>query len=407
MEPKISVVIPIYNVEKYIEECLGSIMNQTLCDIQVICIDDASTDNSYEKAKQCIGNDSRFCVLHIEKNSGQSYARNCGMKKAKGKYLFFLDSDDYLEKDALEKLYNYAEEAGVQGIYFGAYVEYEDDVSIEEKIIYSDCERIMDGKTLFAELNKKNEYQSATWTQFWKREYIEKNNLQFYEGVAYEDTLFTMQAMLKAEQVMCIEDILYHYRKRKASTTDNQGKTQLKSYMIVYFEVWKLWLKEENGELIAEGIKKRLDIFHRRISMAIGEIGYVPKVDFEESACQYLYQKIANISPDYLYIDTTNYDFRKRLSEYDYVFVYGAGIIADEVIRFLEEQKIRIAGSIVTKKKEEQERYKGYRIYELQEISKFQGRFVILLALSKKYHKDVKTRIEKNGYQWLDMLCQK
>lgn len=403
--PKVSIIIPIYNVEDYLKFCLESVMQQTLKEIEIICIDDASTDDSYKIAQKCIKDDSRFRLFQLERNSGLSYVRNYGMKKARGKYLYFLDSDDYLDRDALKILYEYAEYTDIQGIFFGAYVEYEDAPEIKESITYSNCGRIVTGREFFIEVNKGNEYQNAVCFQFWNRKYIMENSFCFYEGIEYEDAIYTLQILMKANKVVCIADKLYHYRKRRMSTTGRKGKEQLRSYMIVYFEILKIWLQSKNANEIAEGIQKRLAVYHRRISMAIGQLGYIPDLQFQESVCQYLYKQITLIQPDYQYINNVvDRDMQKKLSKADYIFVYGAGIIADEVIRLLEGNGQKIEGVIVSKREIGQSSYKGYFIYEMEEIKKYQGEIVVVLALSRKYHNEIKKKIEKAGYAWYDAL---
>lgn len=102
---KFSVIIPVYNVEKYIEECLISVLNQTLKEIEIICIDDGSTDDTLRILNNLKEEDSRICIISQE-NKGLSSARNQGILKSKGQYIFYLDSDDKLELDALEKIYS-------------------------------------------------------------------------------------------------------------------------------------------------------------------------------------------------------------------------------------------------------------------------------------------------------------
>ena len=201
--------------------------------------------------------------------------------------------------------------------------------------------------------------------QFWNREYIIKNGFRFYEGILYEDTLYTLQLLMKAERVMCIEDTLYHYRKRKKSITANQGKEQLYSYVIVYYEVLKLWLQLENANELEDGIRKRLDLFHRRISLAIAQFGYIPKLKFKEKSCQYVYEKITKIPPDYYYTNGMNQKVSDYLLEFERIYIYGDGFIADEEIRLLEDKKKKIFGVIVTKRKQGQEFFRGYKVYEL------------------------------------------
>lgn len=108
--PIVSVIVPVYNTDKYLEECLESILNQTLKDIEIICIEDKSTDNSLQILKEFSKKDDRIIIIENDENRGISFNRNKGMAYAKGKYISFIDSDDKLDKDAYEKLYNFIEE---------------------------------------------------------------------------------------------------------------------------------------------------------------------------------------------------------------------------------------------------------------------------------------------------------
>ena len=108
-EVKISIIIPVYNVEKYLHECLDSIINQTFKDLEIICVDDGSTDKSSEILEEYEQKDKRFTVIS-QPNKGVSAARNRGMQQAKGKYIMFVDSDDYIASNACELIYNSAEE---------------------------------------------------------------------------------------------------------------------------------------------------------------------------------------------------------------------------------------------------------------------------------------------------------
>ena len=122
---KVSVIIPVYNVEKYLPACLDSVLSQTLREIEVICIDDASPDHSGEILDEYAALDQRVQVLHLQENFMQGYGRNRGIEMAKGKYIYFLDSDDMITATALEELYNLAEQDALDGIFFDSQVMYE------------------------------------------------------------------------------------------------------------------------------------------------------------------------------------------------------------------------------------------------------------------------------------------
>ncbi len=117
---KVSIIIPIYNVDKYLDTCIESARNQSLEDLEIICIDDYSTDQSLEVLRRHQIDDQRIIVIENTKNLGQSYSRNIGIQKATGEYIYFLDSDDFIEHDAMEKLYFYAKSRSLEVIFFDA-----------------------------------------------------------------------------------------------------------------------------------------------------------------------------------------------------------------------------------------------------------------------------------------------
>ena len=165
-----------------------------------------------------------------------------------------------------------------------------------------------------------------------------------------------------------------------------------------------MWLQLENASDLEDGIRNRLDLFHRRICLAIAQFGYIPKLKFKEKSCQYVYEKITKIPPDYYYTNGMNQKVSDYLLEFERIYIYGDGFIADEEIRLLEDKKKKIFGVIVTKRKQGQEFFRGYKVYELQEIKDSQESTIILLAVSRYFHEDLKSKITKKGYQWLDLL---
>ncbi len=398
--PKISIIIPIYNVESYLHECLLSVAKQTLTDIEVICIDDFSTDNSYETAKKFIETDFRFSLIRLSNNRGQSFARNIGIEKARGKYLYFLDSDDYLDYNAMEILYSYAEENNVQGIFFGATVIGESKENDSTDISYLKCcNRVYTGNQFFIELNKENEYQSAACMQFWKRSYIVESVIKFYEGIVYEDTLYTLQAILNARSVMCIGNKLYNYRKRNNSTTSRLSGEHLASYVIIYYEVLKLWMNRKNQREIEEGIRSRLNLFHRRINVALGYIGNVPEIKFKEEACTYLYKILVQTKPQFKYVKGISEEWECYIEQFSEIIVYGAGMVAYEVIELLQEKNKQIIGIAISNKKKEQDTYMGYPIKELFQWENYKETALIIVATTKIHHKEIKDNIVNAGFK--------
>lgn len=234
---KFSIIIPAYNVEKYIEESLRSVMNQTLKEIEIICIDDGSTDNTLDILNDLKNEDARISVIS-QPNSGLSYARNQGILKSKGQYLIYLDSDDILELNALEKIYSVLNVNDYDILYFSA-----DCFATEEnKLIKDELNRLrtfyirsqyvlspIKGTDFFIESWKNQKYIVSACLQVVKREYLEKNKFKFIEGILHEDNVYTFVTLINAERVGSIPLALYHRRIRNDSIM-----TKKKSYKNVY-----------------------------------------------------------------------------------------------------------------------------------------------------------------------------
>lgn len=228
--PKVSVIIPVYNVEKYIRECLDSIVRQTLKDIEIICVNDGSTDGSLEILKEYGARDKRITILSQE-NRGISSARNHGAERASGEYFYFMDGDDILEKEALFKLYALAAEKNLDVVYFDGESFFETEELREEKKNYityytrtGDYSRVMTGAQMFHEMLLMDEYRSSLCIQFISAAHYKKENLTFAEGITGEDNIFTFQCIMPANRVYHTKEAFFHRRVRENSIMTSAGK---------------------------------------------------------------------------------------------------------------------------------------------------------------------------------------
>jgi glycosyltransferase involved in cell wall biosynthesis len=215
---QISIIIPVYNVEKYLRQCLDSVLNQEADDYEVICINDGSTDGSGEILHEYSENYDKIKVVQQE-NKGLSAARNAGMKTACGEYIFFLDSDDWLMPNALEVLKN---EANVNDIICFNGRRYFEDGSLEvpdEGITESNLSG-WDYYNKYA-LKPRKFHFVCTVLRIYRRDFLLQYQLFFEEGIYHEDNLFTPIACYYAKSVKVIPDILYVYRIRANSITQN------------------------------------------------------------------------------------------------------------------------------------------------------------------------------------------
>jgi glycosyltransferase involved in cell wall biosynthesis len=222
-KPKVSVIVPVYNTEKYLPDCLDSIINQTFKDIEIICINDGSTDNSVEILEKYTKKDSRIKVI-TQKNQGLSGARNTGTKNAQGEYLQFVDSDDLLELNAIEVLYKRAKKDNLDMVMFNIkprLVDKKHKERYENYIKYYKRNKtypeVLTGQEMFYEMRKNSDYLPSAVIYMTKADLIKKNNITFYEGIIHEDNLFTIQLILQAKKVSHINKELYIRNVREGS----------------------------------------------------------------------------------------------------------------------------------------------------------------------------------------------
>ena len=223
---KISIIIPVYNVEKYIKKCLNSIKHQTYKDIEVILVDDGSTDNSGKICDEYSKKDSRFKTYHI-KNGGPSRARNYGLDRITGDYITFVDSDDWLDIDVFEKIYNVIMGKSYDIILYNLrriYKKRRIETNIfedEEVVLHKEAiekillipEKVTD-KLIFA--------LQGPYCKVYKKELLE--TLRFDENMNYcEDTCFFLQVLIRTDKLYYVNEVYYNYRARSGSLMGTYG----------------------------------------------------------------------------------------------------------------------------------------------------------------------------------------
>lgn len=218
---KVSVVVPIYNVEDYLEDCLDSLVIQSLNNIEVIMVNDGSTDKSGEIALEYSLKYSNFKLVS-QKNSGLSSARNTGIALAQGEFIYFLDSDDYLEKDALKILYYCSIKNKLDVLKFSAYTfhDKENDFKWNHTDGYrylKKYSKIYSGIKLFLNTEVNGDHYASSCLIFIKRKLLIDNELKFIDGIVNEDEMFYFELMLVAKRASIINIPLYFRRYRKGS----------------------------------------------------------------------------------------------------------------------------------------------------------------------------------------------
>ena len=213
--PKISVIVPIYNVEAYVGDCLQSLIKQTLSDIEIICIDDCGKDKSMQIVKDFAARDERIRIVKNWCNRGLSYSRNHGLKYAHAPYIMFCDSDDMFMSDTCEKMYNAITESGTDVVVGNIHVIYEANHNLKE----SDAKFFRVPTVGIFDIPENNKYicYGSAWGKIYRRNVIINNKLNFPNGLKHEDEFFWPAFCSVARRVGFIENIVYQYRRRAGS----------------------------------------------------------------------------------------------------------------------------------------------------------------------------------------------
>ncbi len=214
LSPLVSIIVPVYNVEKYLRECLDSLVNQTLTNIEIICINDASPDNSLAILKEYADKDKRIVIIDLPENRRQGGARNCGIKIAKADYISFVDSDDFVPENRYEKMLTTAHQNNYD-------------------LVVSNYYKYKNGKlykidNIHPEMSKLPLHEQHKWvlrqgltipSNLYKKEIFIKNNLFFPEKLFYEDNAIAAPLFFLSENIAYLHDYLYYYRVDNISTT--------------------------------------------------------------------------------------------------------------------------------------------------------------------------------------------
>ena len=211
---KVSAIIPIYNVEQYLSKCLDSVINQTLRDIEIICINDCSSDNSLEILKEYANKDNRIKIIDFKENKGVSVARNEGIKVARGEYIAFVDSDDFIDLDFYEKLYSKAKEKNA------------DIAKGNLRYLDENNQELNDFKNLNGKIKEnKFNFNCNFSSAIYKTSLLKDNQIIFQPDISCgEDRLFQITALLNSNSLEIVDDVLYTYIKHPNSLTTNKDK---------------------------------------------------------------------------------------------------------------------------------------------------------------------------------------
>ncbi len=393
----VSIIIPVYNAEKYIEECLDSLLRQTYPNFEIICVDDGSQDRSLEILREYEEQDSRISVL-TQNNQYAGVARNVGMEQAKGKYLLFLDADDFFCEDMLEQAVREAEKNGTEILVFDAYRydELRKEVKAESWTALS-ADLFGDGVKTAVEIADVI-YQFTTpspWNKLFLKEYVEKNALRFQEIKRANDLFFTFAALSCAERIGVLRRKLMYYRicnaqSLQGSADDTPAVFALAAYALQDFlQRRKLWETFNTG------------FYDMAVILCMNNLGNMKS----EAAYVYLFEKLRDDVLPRLEIEMDRPDRRlaEAIRNRERIIVYGAGMLASVLIRMLitkcgyEREQLLIA---VSSKTSNTSQLCGVSVQEMQGIPDEERGHLVVIAISKEsIQNEVEAASQAEGFE--------
>ncbi len=444
MENLISVVVPVYNSEKYLEQCLDSIVNQTHKNIELICVDDGSTDSSLEIINKYMEKDKRVSLLYQE-HKGAGAARNLGLRKATGKYIFFLDSDDFFDLTMFEKMYKRAEAVDADIVMCGCRVfdaRYEQYCDLEYGV---HIQWIPDKKVFSSKDIPEYIFQIGAgwaWDKLFKLDFVMDKKLFFQEIAALNDGLFVDLALIEAERLSVVKNYLVSYRINHAtSITANRFKNWRCIFQMI---------SEKEKQLYIRGVweKYKQSYVNNALSLLMGWAQRFDKADdakefFEELQIWNQRMRLSEYQASYFYFegsvdfveDVTEGDalkfwmnlksqivencmscihqmqFRKSwifsLSEIEKgarIIIYGYGDVGKDLCKYVWEKTDLFIVAVVDRKYEFI-RNNDFDAICIDEIFKYEYDYIVVAMANNRAIRNIKNELLKRGISETKIVC--
>ena len=403
---KVSVIIPVYKVEAYLPACMDSVLGQTLRDIEVICIDDASPDNCPAILDAYAAKDPRVKVIHLPENHQQGYARNRGIETAEGKYLYFLDSDDMITPDALEKLSACADRDELDSIFFDSEAIFESEELRKKNAagyqgrrqgLYED--KVYTGRELYDAFIWQREWNCYVQREFWRREFILENDVRFPEATEHEDEFFPFKGVLLAKRVRYMPEAFFlrRYRENSVMTRAPHPK-DFHGYFVTFCLM--VDFVEDHG-IFGHSIDVNVVHMYERMSMFyslfVRQGGGEDWFKTEDQKARYRFytyaRKIGIYSKERLRGAKIDYPEGTRF------WIYGAGVIGSRAYELLLAGNYVVEGFLVTKKGNNPDILFGRKVLEIAD-AEVKDDQVVMLAANGYFQDQMKAVAEEKGWRY-------
>lgn len=419
---KVSILVPIFNSSLFLEQCLDSVVHQTLREIEIICINDGSTDTSLQIIQAYSQKDYRIKIIDKE-NTGYGHSMNLGLRQARGKYIGIVESDDFAESTMFERLYELAETHQVELVKSNTffYDEKNGDSFFE---MFEECPY---GQVISPlEVPKMFYGTTFVWTTLYSRDFLLRNDIWFNEtpGASYQDVAFTLKTLSCAKRVYLVKDAFLHYRIDNASSSVN-SKEKVYCDCDEFEELWRFLdlrpeLKEKVKCFIPRGMYRIYKWNYGRIAQKF-KLGFLRRVidEFREMNNQGILrreywddttwmelERLVNDSAQVIFEKFLEFQkqriveagFLSEIRKSSAIYVYGAGKIGGSAVAYLKEKGVTLNKILVSNLKGNPEVLLGISVNTVETISP-RSDDVILIAIREKDQYEVLDQLEALGWK--------
>ena len=409
-EVDVSVIIPVYNTGNYLDACLESVLAQTLQEVEVVCVDDASSDDCGLILAGYAARDARVRVITLPHNCGQGVARNEGMLDATGRYLYFLDSDDMLAPEALEELVKAADADALDGIFFDSQVVYDTPALAKRHASYpaghtgTYPDAVVSGLELFEAFMAQRDWTCYVQRQFWRHSFLQERGILFPTWASHEDEAFAFEAILTAQRVRYLRKPYFIRRYREGSVMTS--KPQLKNFAS-YFQGYCLMTRFVHDAGIRSkaadrNIARIYDALVRQHERLLAD-GVDVAARFEGTELLGEYLVFAAVQNAWMHHGMLSQDVLDRVRRAPSVYIYGAGVLARNVHAALVRDGQAIEGFLVTSMQGNPTALLGHRVYALADVPADEKALVVI-AVTDGYRVEIELALDAAG--WRHVYCK-
>ena len=398
---RFSILIPSYNNSEYIDRCLDSVLSQSFDDYEIICIDDCSTDDSYEKLLKICNKDSRVYVAKNNENLGVANVRNRMIQQAVGDYIWFVDSDDYIKEDSLEVIDSLLSKYNPDVLLFGTedVIQENLDVCVNEKRSL-DINSTISGKELFLKICKESEISTSSCDRVFRRNYLIEGGYSYENQIIGEDELFTLKTLIEAKVCFSTSEKLYVYNHRQGSATTKKTSMKQLSDRCKTILGRKEYLKYLDGEVFVEA-ERLIYKWEDYIKRHIAEVEYIDRAWIlkEKKLSSYLATLLGGVYGGffpYLLAEESMSSLRKATK----IYVYGAGNIGQAFVNLVEDRGIKIDAFIISDRSDSNE-CMGYPLLCIEDIKKndIEDTSLYIMNYHREIQRDMRNQALSAGFR--------